>query len=540
MKKLSIVALGLFTGITVYAQPSPKGWHLLDPTKDGIFGISLEKAHKFLSQKKAQPIIVAVLDGGIDTTHEALKPVLWKNPKEIPGNGIDDDGNGYIDDVYGWNFLGGKDGKNVDKCSDEKSRVFHNWKTRFNNGNIDTNFLSPGDRKDFKTWKRAEAEMQFSKDEELQVMYLDVTLKALKKHNVVLQEAMGKEVYSLDELEKFNGTTKSVKESKAAFLNIMRMLEMEAEEKNTSVIQQIEDYVEGKKRSFEALEKAPENYRLTVIGDDYFNINDRFYGNADVMGPNAMHGTHVSGIIAGRTTTNQPAYAGIAPNASIMTLRVVPDGDEYDKDIALGIIYAVDNGAKVINMSFGKSYSPEKYWVDSAVAYAEKKDVLLIHAAGNESNDLDIKENYPNGYLLKLGRNAQNFLNIGASGDPKVAGPYLTDFSNTGLKSVDLFAPGNKIFSTLPTGNEYGLQRGTSMAAPVVSGIAALIRSYYPQLTAVEVKDILMKSVVFPTTDDGAILKQKSITGGIVNAYQAIVLADQLASKKKTTAPKKK
>ena len=270
--------------------------------------------------------------------------------------------------------------------------------------------------------------------------------------------------------------------------------------------------------------------------DDYDNFSDRFYGNNDVMGPGPMHGTHVSGIIAAQRN-NSIGIDGVADRVQIMTLRVVPDGDEYDKDVALAIRYAVDQGAKVINMSFGKSFSPEKNWVDSAVKYAEQKDVLLIHASGNESENMDEKENFPNPWLLQWKTKAKNFISVGASSDIKIDPSIAADFSNYGKENVDVFAPGVKIYSTLPGGNQYGNLKGTSMAAPVVAGLAALLRSYYPELTAVDVKQIIEQSVSKPDTTikcikpgekgEKIIFSNLCKSGGIINAYNAVIMANE-------------
>jgi subtilisin family serine protease len=282
------------------------------------------------------------------------------------------------------------------------------------------------------------------------------------------------------------------------------------------------------------------------VKDNYTNINDRFYGNNDVMGPTPLHGTHVCGII-GAQRDNGVGIEGIADNVRLMILRAVPDGDEYDKDIALAIRYAVDNGAKIINMSFGKEISPQKHWVDEAVKYAETKDVLIVHAAGNEAEDNDSIISFPNPELTTLRAKASNFITVGASTDPAINNDYVAEFSNYGKKTVDVFAPGVKIFSTVPGRNAYRFEEGTSMAAPVVAGVAALIRSYYPQLTAKQVKYVITRSVNVPdsslkVTKPGS--KQKvpfsllCSSGGWVNAYNAVKLASDLAEEREEL-PKK-
>ncbi|MEI8075462.1 MAG: S8 family peptidase [Bacteroidota bacterium] len=540
MKRLSIVfALICFLLLShiAFSQETPKGWHLLDPVEDHYYGISLEKAYHFLKEhnKQSKTIIVAVLDSGVDTTHEDLKEILWRNPKEIPGNGIDDDGNGYIDDINGWNFLGGKDGQNIKKCSDERTRIYHRYKSDFLGKEIDTTKLSDEAKYHYTVWKKAAAELNFSTEEQTELMYVEMTAKAIKRHDKILRKELEQEEYTVETLEKFEPNSKVGKEAKLGYLTCLKILGIERDETNVSTIEQLDEYIDGKKIAFESKEQAPEDYRAEIVKDNYMDITDNHYGNNDVMGPNPMHGTHVTGIIAAKRD-NGIGMNGVADNVRIMMVRVVPDGDEYDKDVALGIRYAVDNGAKVINMSFGKSFSPEKAWVDSAIRYAASKDVLIIHAAGNDGADNDVKENYPSPYAQKTNISVENFLTIGANSDPTISGSIAADFSNYGQNNVDVFAPGVKIYSTLPNKNKYGNLKGTSMSAPIVTGLAALIRSYYPELTAVQVKHIIENTVVKP---DPSIENMKpgpqptatkfatlSKTGGIVNAYYAISAAD--------------
>jgi len=534
---LSLIAIP-FSVLVLHAQQVPKTWFHMDYHKDSFYGISLYKAYDYLKErnKKSEPIIVAVLDSGIDTTHEDLKSVLWRNPKEIPGNNKDDDGNGYVDDVYGWNFLGNKDGRNIKKASDERSRIFHRWKDQFANKNLNPEEMTQQQREQFFIWKKALNQMNFSHEEQMELMFVEVTAKALKKHDKILRQEMGCEEYTSEKLEKFQPISKMGKEAKLGFLTCMKMIGLDAEEKNRVLLSQLEEYIDGKKTAFESKEKAPRDYRAEIIGDNYYNFNDRFYGNGDVMGPNPDHGTHVSGLIAAQRN-NGIGIDGVADNVRIMMLRVVPDGDEYDKDVALAIRYAVDHGAKVINMSFGKSFSPEKNWVDSAIHYAEQKDVLVLHSSGNDGDNIDEKDVFPNPWLQQWNTLAGNYITVGASSDPKISGSISAEFSNYGKQKVDLFAPGVKIYSTMPGGNKYGNQQGTSMATPIVSGIAAMIRSYYPQLTAAQVKQIIEKSVLIPESsaycfrpgEKATIVPftELSRTGGIVNAYNAMVTSEQ-------------
>ncbi len=549
MKQLLCLLIFIFISFTkTWSQQVPKSWYLLDYEQDSYYGISLKKAYQFLQTKKivAKPTIVAVLDSGIDTLHEDLKNILWHNPKEIPNNNIDDDKNGYVDDVYGWNFLGNSNGENVAKASSEKARVYYKYKAKFNSKELDTLNLKPQELKQYELWNKASKELKYSADDEMELNLIQLTVKTIKRFDEILKKEMNVAEYTVHELEKFEPSSQLAKQSKYGYLTSLRLLEIDADEKNTNVITQLDDYIEIKKAELDSRNTEPINFRKNIIADDENNINDKFYGNGDVLGPTPMHGTHVSGIIAAERN-NKLGIDGVSDQAKIMMVRVVPDGDEYDKDIALGIFYAIDNGAKVINMSFGKSFSPQKHWVDSALTYAEKKDVLIIHASGNDAKNIDSIESYPTPTLLNRMK-LSNFITVGASTDYNFSSfSLLANFSNYGIKTVDVFAPGVKIYSTLPGGNHYGNQQGTSMAAPVVSGIAALLRSYFPNLTAPQVKNIILNSVTIPTevsinstnisnNNQPVLLKDASVTGGIVNAAKAVELAYEfdLEQKKKS------
>jgi subtilisin family serine protease len=305
------------------------------------------------------------------------------------------------------------------------------------------------------------------------------------------------------------------------------------------------EYVEGEQRKNESKGKPPVEYRKNIVGDDENNINDTHYGNTDIMAEKSMHGTHCSGIIAA-VRNNGKGMDGIADNVRIMMLRAVPDGDEHDKDIALAIRYAVDNGAQIISMSFGKSFSPQKKWVDEAFAYAESKNVLLVHAAGNDAKNVDSSDNFPNPVYISGKGRADNVITVGASNDPK-SGSYTAAFSNYGKKEVDVFSPGVKIYSTLPGGKNYGNLSGTSMACPLVAGIAALTLEYFPTLSAKQLKYVIERSarspgekVTKPGTDEKVDMSELCRTGGIVNAYEAVKLAYNLVDENKETLPKPK
>jgi cell wall-associated protease len=530
----------------------PKGWHLLDKEKDGYQGISLQKAYDFIKLKnlKGKQVIVAVIDSGIDTLHEDLKDILWRNPAEIPGNKIDDDKNGYVDDVYGWNFIGGKDGRNVTRDSYEGARVYHKYKSKYEGKKIEATTLSEEEKEEYEMWLKSKKKIEGDADglESLDLLMARRALNASKKNDSILRKALAKDVFTGHDLEKFEPPTPTEKRAKDALIYLFQANKM-MDISNKEFLEGFEEYVNGEEKKAiakeEAKQTAPKDFRAEITGDNESDINDRFYGNGDVMATTPFHGTHVSGIIAA-VRKNGVGVDGIADNVKIMMIRAVPDGDEHDKDIALGIRYAVDNGAKIINMSFGKDFSPQKKWVDDAVKYAESKGVLLIHAAGNDSRDIDTTDNFPNANLKVTKTKASNWITVGASGDQK-AGGLTAFFSNYGKKEVDVFAPGIRIYSTVPGGNTYEMAQGTSMASPVVAGTAAFLLSYFPYLTPQQLKYCIEKSaqspgvkVRKPGSDEMVQLSELSLTGGVINVYEASKIAATLQPEGQVIDQKKK
>ena len=526
-----LISAASFAQTSVKKELPPHGWHLLDPATTGYNGISLDKAYAFLKtqQPRSKTVLVAVIDSGIDTAHEDLKPILWTNTKEIPGNGIDDDNNGYIDDIHGWNFLGGKDGRNVEKDSYEAARVYYKLKSKWENYD-GKKVLNAIEKAEFDTYERAKEETVGSVNP-LETMSVKSQLPKLKEGDEVLKKLLKKDSYTGKDLKTFETEDKAAMAMKAYLLNISK-----ANDNYDITNDQLIGYMQGKLDAAMAAEKPPVNYRGDIVGDDETNINDTKYGNNDLMGEGSFHGTHCSGII-GAVRENGVGIDGVADNVRIMVLRAVPDGDEHDKDIALAIRYAVDNGAQIISMSFGKSFSPEKMWVDDAFKYAASKNVLLVHAAGNSAENLDVSYNYPNAEFADGTGRASNLITVGASGDMKNGG-LTASFSNYGKKEVDVFAPGVGIYSTVPGGDQYGNANGTSMACPVVAGVAALIMEHYPNLSAVQVKEIIEKSATVstekvntPGTKDKVLLSDISRTGGFLNAYAAVQMAHEMSMK---------
>lgn len=541
MSKLHKLFLGalLLTNVA-FAQTedskAPNNWYQLDKTADGFDGIALNKAYDYIKTKKlkSKRVVVAVIDSGIDTLHEDLKSVLWTNPKEIPGNGKDDDGNGYVDDLHGWNFLGGKDGRNVKEDSYEGARVYYKLKSKWEGKEVNSGLLSATDKKEYETYIKAKDKVvgDDNGDSEMQLNFLKNIQTNLKKSDSTLKIAMGRDVYTGNDLDTLKPQNSGDNKAKTMLLSLMKGNES-MDMKNTDFIKELDEYISSEVKKQNAKKNPPAEYRKEIVGDDEANINDRNYGNNDIMASTPFHGTHCSGII-GADRNNGKGIDGIADNVRIMMLRAVPDGDEHDKDIANAIRYAVDNGAKIISMSFGKDFSPEKQWVDEAFNYAEKKGVLLVHAAGNDSKNIDSADNFPNPVFVNGNGRAKNVITVGASGNQKNGGTTAS-FSNYGKNEVDVFAPGVAIYSTIPGGNTYGNASGTSMACPVVAGIAALLLEYFPNLSHYQLKSIIEKSAVVynekvkkPGTDIEVSLSEISKTGAIANAYEAIKMAESI------------
>ncbi|TDT46289.1 subtilase family protein [Maribacter spongiicola] len=487
-------------------------WGHLDLVADTIPGMSVDKAYsEIIKNRKGTKTIVAVLDSGIDLKHEDLVNVLWTNTKERAGNGIDDDGNGYIDDIHGYNFLGESYNEQL-----EYVRML-----RLNIG-------------DAATLSKAKSQLDAKYNEALQGKeQYESIYQAVKNADNDVKKYLKKETYNKQDLAGIKATDEAMQRN-VAILNQMLSI-------NETIPGVLDDLNKGIKYYSEQL-----NYNLnkdfngrSPVGDDPYNLADVNYGNGNPMNrvDDESHGTHVAGIIAAERN-NGKGVNGVANNVAIMSIRAVPNGDEYDKDIARGIRYAVDNGARVINGSFGKSFSPKAEWVNDALKYAAKKNVLFVHAAGNDGADLDdpTNPNFPNDQITNGPEFADNVITVGAL-NPKYGSEMVASYSNYGKINVDIFAPGTDIYSTYPN-NEYEYSPGTSMASPGVAGIAALVISQYPNLTAAQVKKIILQSglpiktkvVLGSNGGKSGSLNEVSTSGKIANAYNALVLASKVAA----------
>ncbi|GGG38656.1 peptidase S8 [Croceivirga lutea] len=493
-----------------------KNWGHLDLIKDTIPGMSVDKAYnEIIKNKKGKTVIVAVLDAGVDLDHEDLDDVLWVNKDEIAGNGIDDDNNGYVDDIHGYNFLGESYNEQL-----EYARILR---------------LQLGDAT-MQANAKAELEKEYNESLANKQQYEQIYQVVSNAHEAVSKH-LGKVDYTKTELAALEAKTEEMQQNKSVLTQMFQY----SDNMNTFV----DEIKDGVAYFTEKL-----NYNLNidfngreVVGDNPYDINDTQYGNGnpDARLEDESHGTHVAGIIAAERN-NGKGVNGVANNVQIMSIRAVPNGDEYDKDIALGIRYAVDNGAKIINCSFGKSFSPYAEWVWDAIKYAASKDVLIVHAAGNDGNNIDLQSNpnYPNDHKMGATEISDNVIEVGALA-PSYGSNMVATFSNYGATNVDVFAPGDDVYSTMPE-SKYEYQGGTSMAAPAVAGVAALILSQYPSLNATQVKHILMqsglssKAQVLPGGDASKAkpFTQLSKSGTMVNAYNALILAEQLAKGRTT------
>ncbi len=523
------LAVALAGSACLYAQAeAPKNWFNLDLTQDKTAGVGTERVYReLLDGKEGAPVIVAIIDSGVDPEHEDLKDVMWVNPGEIAGNGIDDDKNGYVDDVNGWNFIGGKDGRNVGPDNLEIARVYARMRDKFTR--LDTNKLSRKERMEFEEYRELRSTIEAKRANFGQRMaQYGGMLQTLER----LQKELGDD-FDAAQLEAYTTSDPQLGMMKGIVANQLA---------EGTTVAQLHEELDGGYTYFRdnyEYNWNPDFDARAIVGDNYADSYEQGYGNNDVQGPDAFHGTHVAGIVAAKRG-NGIGIDGVADNVRIMSVRAVPNGDERDKDVANAIRYAVDNGAKVVNMSFGKGYSWDKEAVDKAVKYASKHDVLLVHAAGNSAENTDESDNFPREAYERRGffkflkkKYPDNWLEIGALSWMSDADAVAT-FSNYGKTNVDIFSPGVDIYSTTP-GNEYGSASGTSMASPVTAGVAALIRSYFPELKAKEVKEIILESgtrqgarmVKLPGDDRLVRFDSLSETGATLNAYEAVKLAQQ-------------
>lgn len=527
-KRIIRLSLAVFAfGITnlLYAQENKE---ILNWYNGKGPGMETEQAYKMLKKRKSNTVVVAVIDSGIDIEHKDLQGKIWVNKDEIPKNGIDDDNNGYIDDVHGWNFLGNSNGENQNEANLEKTRILRELSKKFDR--IDPATLGDTQKEEYALYEKVKSEVESERENYSQYLgQMDMINMMIDQVPTMVGTAMGKTDYTVKDLEKWKPEEEQMKQLKDFAMAI-------------ATGELTKDVIAEQKTQIEQMV----NYHLNVdfddraiVGDNPHDFTDTKYGNPDVEGPDALHGTHVGGII-GAVRGNGLGGDGVAENVQLMSLRAVPNGDEQDKDIALAVRYAVDNGATVINMSFGKGYSPHQKEVFEAFQYADSKGVLLVHAAGNDNANVDTDPNFPTSLYSFQPKALDHFLTIGAStrfSKNKLA----ASFSNYGQTKVDVFAPGYEIYNTVPQ-SEYKKLQGTSMAAPMVSGVAAMLQSYFPTLTMKEIKDIMLKSAksykgtqqTKPGSEELVDFATLSVTGSVINVKNAVKMCLALEKTKST------
>lgn len=539
LKITGFAAATLFVINTVAAQQmpakpadAPKNWHTLDLKKDGYFGVSLNQAYDFLKGKKSKTVVVATIDSGVDTLQKDLQPILWVNTKEKAGNGKDDDNNGYTDDLHGWNFLGGPNNKCDVNETTEEVREYFRLKDKYT---AVTNASAAKDKAEYAYWLKVKSirdstvsKSQSELDQLSPLMNALVSTDAFIKKSLKLKAGQSFSKNDLNRLDTKNDTI-----SKSKYIWGLIMQDADSSKTDTKTITELSEYITKLNNDVNPDLEA----RKRVVGDNPNDFNDKKYGSNQLKFDDASHGTGVAGLI-GAVRNNGYGIDGIADNVKIMAIKAVPNGDEYDKDIANAIRYAVDNGAKVVNMSFGKKISPHKKWIDDAIKYAAEKDVLLVQASGNDNQNVDVKPEFPNDTFLD-GTTTDNVLSVGASAalnDENLAG----SFSNYGKKNVDVFAPGVKVTS-LDKDAEFNTADGTSFASPITAGIAALILEYYPALSAKQLKEVIIASakplqglqVVKPGSKDKVDFTTLSRAGGVVNALEALKAAAKMKGERK-------
>jgi subtilisin family serine protease len=510
----------------------PEGWHHLDEEQSQFRGISSQLAYETILQDKSpgKEVVVAVIDGGVDSDHEDLKNVMWENEDEVPDNGKDDDENGYVDDVHGWNFIGGSDGENVNHDTFELTRIYQRLYQNFSDA--DTTSLEKEEREQYAYYQEIRSDYE-DEIKQLQQQYNNIESleQSMQQAEQILNEHFQDTTYNYKDIQELEPTNQELNFAK----NVMSYV-LENDIDSTLIADQKKQIYEFAKYGYN-----PDFNPRDIVGDNYEDKSERIYGNNDVAGPDPSHGTHVAGIIAAERD-NGVGVNGVASNTRIMAIRAVPNGDERDKDVANAIRYAVDNGADIINMSFGKGYSPHKEVVNQAIKHADENGVLMVHGAGNEAKNSDRNASYPTdvyGDILS-DSSATLWLGVGAT-SWKPNEEFIANFSNYGDETVDLFAPGVDIYSTMPD-NEYEFQEGTSMASPVVAGVAALIMAYYPELNPQQIRQLILDNVVQypdqkvvvphegnPNESETKLFHELSASDGLVNVYKALQAAEEMS-----------
>ena len=526
MIKISLAVFALGISSLSYGQEEDVDKKILNWYNGGGSGMNTEKAYKKLKKRQSETVIVAIIDSGMDIEHVDLQGKIWTNTDEIAGNGVDDDNNGYIDDVHGWNFLGNANGENANDIRLEMTRIYAALKPKYDGKDVIT-LSSDEEREEYLLYLevKEKVEDELANAQGTLGFYQNMLPSMVDMAVAEVKKQFGDDV-TAETVKKWKVEAGSPEERTQSLALL-------------SLTGELEDMMKNVTEHFETSINVHYNIDhdgRAVVGDDPNDFSDTNYGNGDVEGPDAFHGTHVGGIV-GAVRGNGIGGDGVAENVLLMSVRAVPNGDEFDKDIALAIRYAVDNGAQVINMSFGKAYSPNAEEVYAAFKYADEHGVLLVHAAGNDHKDIDEEPNYPTSMYDFQSKKLDHFLTIGASSRYLKDQELAASFSNYGAEGVDVFAPGLEIYNSVPQ-SDYAAIQGTSMACPMVAGAAAMLKSYFPKMSMKEIKEVLLasatsyrgeahvkpggKSYEDDVTSDMVDFSTLSVTGGVINLYEAV------------------
>ncbi len=526
----STICLSLISLFIKAQTAPPKNWYGLDAKVDGYYGISLDQAYQFLKGKKSKTVIVSTIDSGIDTIQADLKDILWTNPHEKKGNGKDDDKNGFVDDIHGWNFIGGARGLCDCRETSEEVREYERLKPKY--GNVEP---AATDQKEYTYWLHVKHLRDSTVGKaQAELKQLTPIMSALVETSGIIKKALklrADQSFTITDLERWTPANDTLRDVKYLWTSTLNSTGETIT--SSKLLKDYSDYYTKINNDV----NPDLDVRKRTVGDDPNVRNNMPYGNNILKLDQSFHGTMVAGFI-GAIRNNGYGINGVADNVRIMPVIASPDGDEYDKDVANAIYYAVNNGAKIINMSFGKKLSPHKEWVDGAFKYAAAHDVLLVTASGNDSQNVDDGQDFPNDTFAD-GSATDNVINVGASG-PKANESLAADFSNYGKKNVDVFAPGVKVTS-VTINAETETEDGTSFSSPITAGIAALVLEYYPELSARQLKQVILQSakplngylVNKPGTKEKVDFTTLSKTGGIVNAYEALLIASKMKGERK-------
>lgn len=534
-------------------KQSDLDWYNCSFGEDGVYGAEVNKAYEFLKGKKVKKRpVVALIGTGLDVEHEDLKQAIWVNPGE-QADGKDRDKNGFIDDINGWNFLGGKNGQVMERLIQEGDREFLRLKDKYadyitSNGE----FFKIIDGKRVKV-SAPENLSEYSYYKNV-VMPESQLARIYGGWNMAYVIAEYGQKFKEDLRAKFPGQRITLQEfqtcydpnapqdtlSDVTFTLIATAFQLYKTDDLDFVYKTFVEtgVARGKESYEEALKAYGYDGRKDIVGDDYLNINDNKYGNNVLLTSDAGLGTMQGGIIGGKRG-NGLGNDGIMDEAEIMALRVTASGGEpYIKDMVLAIRYAADHGVDIIVLPQQNTLYPDgqKEWMIEALRYAESKGILVIVPAWELSQDLAKQTFYPNRRMTG-DKELTNLMVISSS--DKEGNPSLN--ANYGAKELDLFAPGINIYSAY-TGDTYQIGSGVGLASASVAGVAALIKAYYPHLTGSQIRDILLESVTSrkgvevekgievdgKQTQDLFLFDDLCLSGGILNAYQAIMAADKL------------